>query len=153
MMRSPRVRIGGAGCTACSGMAAVVLSAPRPFQGSCRHDNAAADASVCRETYRDLSFTTLQSFFYRGAFLVIVPRHDHQEGKRLRVVVITAEDAERILEGLPAAGVHAAVPGPRGLRVVEAGPRRAHGQLFGILRFHLRIERLQVIAAPIAAIR
>src|SRR3954470_3562436 len=86
------------------------------------------------------------------SFLVVVPSVDHQIWQRTRIVVIAAEHAERIFEGLPAARVHLAVAAPRGFGIIEAGPSRAYGDLVGILRGHVDVEVVEIIASPVAAV-
>src|SRR5437899_10219280 len=90
--------------------------------------------------------------FDGGAFLIIVPRNDEQEGQRVLVVIIAPEKAQRIFERTPATRIHVTVARPGGMPVVESRPGSPDRQLVRILRRHLGIKIVQILAAPVAAI-
>src|SRR5580700_3748657 len=77
--------------------------------------------------------TRIHAALNRCSFLVVVPGFNHEEGKRMLLIVVAAKHPQRVIEGLSAACAHLAVLAPACLGVVEPGPRRAHRNLVGIV--------------------
>src|SRR6185369_2813368 len=89
----------------------------------------------------------------RRPFLVVVPGCNHQEGQRMRIVIVAAVHLKRVLESLTATRINVTVEAPRSLAVVEPGPGRPYRNFVRILGFHLQIEVFQILLSPIAPIR
>src|SRR5207248_4748987 len=90
--------------------------------------------------------------FNLRTFLVVVPRSDQKEWHRVFGIVIVMEDLERVFKGLSAASIHVAVEAPGRFGVIEPRPDRSHNYFSGT-RCHFFIKRVQIILAPVAAVR
>src|SRR5579863_1600652 len=91
--------------------------------------------------------------FYGSAFFVVIPGFDHEKRGRIGAVVVVPVDAHRRVESFPTRTLNKAIESPLRGGIVEARPSAPDRDLVGMLVLHRVVEVLEILLAPVAAVR
>src|SRR5437016_3794517 len=91
--------------------------------------------------------------FNRSTLFVVIPGHDQQIRRGILRTIIMPEDAQSVFKGLSAPVRYFTIAAPGRLGVVKAWPDGAHCDLVGMMLSHVGIEVIEIISAPVTAVR